>query len=66
MYMVQMNVVQPPAQRAQMMDQRINSVVYVKVLSEPMNFLLIGSASKEMGDHMRQGKNLGPRRESNV
>ena len=39
-----------------MIDQRINSAVYVKVLSEPMNFLLSVSPSKEMGDRKRQRK----------
>ena len=38
------------------MDQRINSVLYVKVLNEPMKFLLSVSSSKEMGDHTRQRK----------
>ena len=32
------------------MDQRINSAVCVVVLSEPMNFQLSISPSKEMGD----------------
>ena len=34
----------------QMMDQKINSVVYVKMLREPMNFLLSVCPSKEMED----------------
>ena len=34
-----MNVV-PLALRTEVMDQRINSAVYVKVLSEPIKFLL--------------------------
>ena len=39
-----------------MTDQRINSVVYVKVLSEPMEIPLSVSPGKEMGDHTRQRK----------
>ena len=39
-----------------MMGQRINSVVYVVVLSEPLNFPLSVSPSKEMEDHTRQRK----------
>ena len=34
-----------------MMGQRISSVVYVKLLSEPVKFLLSVSPSKGMGDH---------------
>ena len=43
---------------SQMMEQRINSEVYmyVEVLNKPMNFPLIISPSKEMGDRMRQRK----------
>ena len=37
-----------------MMDQRINSTVYVVVLSKPMNFLLSVSPSEEMGDRTGQ------------
>ena len=37
-----------------MMDQRINSVVYVQVLTEPMKFLVRVSSSKEMEDCSRQ------------
>ena len=48
-----------------MMDQRINSAVYVKVLSKPMNFQLSVSPRKEIGDCTRHRKNLRPRRESN-
>ena len=48
-----------------MMDQRINSAVYVVVRSKPMNFLLSVSPSKEMGDRTGQRKNLRSRRESN-
>ena len=33
------------------MDQRINSAVYIEVLSEPMNFPLNVSHRKEMRDH---------------
>ena len=44
-----MNVV-PLAPRTEMMDQRIISEVWVRVLSEPMKFLLSNSPSKEMGD----------------
>ena len=40
-----------------MTDQRSNWVVYVKVLSEPMEFPLSVSPGKEMGDHTRQRKN---------
>ena len=47
------------------MDQRINSAVYVKVLSEPMIFALNVSPRKEMADRTRQRKNLRPRRVSN-
>ena len=36
--------------------QRINTAVYVKVLSEPMNFSLSDSPSKEMGDRTRLRK----------
>ena len=32
-----------------MMDENINSEVYVKVLNEPMKILLYVSPSKEMG-----------------
>ena len=39
-----------------MMGQRINSVVYVKVLNEPIKILLGVSSSKEMGDCTRQRK----------
>ena len=40
-----------------MMDQRINFVVYVKVLlSEPTNFPLSVSPSKKMGDCMNQNE----------
>ena len=41
-----------------MMEQRINSEVYinVEVLNKPMNFPLSISPSKEMGDRMRQRK----------
>ena len=45
-----MNVV-PLALMTQMMDQRINSTVYVVVLSEPMNLSLNVSPSKETGNH---------------
>ena len=41
-----------------MMDQRINSAVYIEVLSEPMNFPLNVSHRKEMRDHTRYRKNL--------
>ena len=41
-----------------MMDQRTNSPVYIEVLSEPMNFPLSVSPSKEMGERTRQRKNL--------
>ena len=40
----------------EMMDRRMNSAVYVKVLNEPINFLLSVSPSKEMGECMRQRK----------
>ena len=41
------------------MDQRIKSVVYVKVLlSEPINFPLSICTTKEIGDRTRQRKNL--------
>ena len=53
----QMNVVLL-ALTTQMMDQRINSTVYVKVLSEPMKFPLGISPSKEVGDCTKQKKNL--------
>ena len=33
------------------MGKKMNSAVYVKVLSEPMNFPPSVSPSKEMGDH---------------
>ena len=36
------------------MYQRINTAVYVKVLSEHMNFPLSVRPSKEMGDRTRQ------------
>ena len=36
----------------------MNSVEYVVVQSEPMNFPLSVSSSKEMRDHTRHGKNL--------
>ena len=39
-----MNVL--PQAMTQMMDQKINSVVYFKLLSEPMKFLLSVSPSK--------------------
>ena len=39
-------------------DQRINSAVYGKVLSEPTNFPLSVSPSKEMGDRTNKEKNL--------
>ena len=44
----------------QMRDRKINSTVYVKVLTEPMKLLLIVSHSKVhvMGDHIRQRKNI--------
>ena len=48
MYTVDMNVVLLTL-RTQMVDQRINFVVYVKVLSEPMKCLLSISSSKENG-----------------
>ena len=48
MYTVDMNVVLLTL-RTQMVDQRINFVVYVKVLSEPMKCLLSISCSKENG-----------------
>ena len=32
------------------MNQRVDSVVYVEVLNEPMKILLSVSPSKEMGD----------------
>ena len=38
--------------------QRINSAVYVKVLSEPVNFLQNVSPRKETGDHSRQRKSI--------
>ena len=42
----------------QMMDQRINSAVYIKVLSEPMNFPLSVSPSKKMEDRIRGEENI--------
>ena len=39
-----------------MMDQRISSAVYVKVLIEPMKILPGVSPSKEMRDRMRHRK----------
>ena len=42
--------VEPQALRTIMIDQRINSVAYVQVLSEPMKFLLSVNSSKEMED----------------
>ena len=48
-----MNVV-PQALRTIMIDQRVNSEVYVQVLSEPMKFLQSVSSSKETGDCSRQ------------
>ena len=44
-----MNIV-PLALWTQMMDQRINFVVYVRVPNEPMNFLLRVRPSKERKD----------------
>ena len=38
------------------MGKRINSIVYVRVLSEHMKFFLSIIPTKEMGDHMRQTK----------
>ena len=40
------------------MDQGINSVVYVVVLSEPMKFQLSVSPRKEIGDCTRHRRNL--------
>ena len=45
--LVHTNIV-PLELRIEMMDQRINSTAYVKVLSEPMNFPLSVSLSKKM------------------
>lgn len=45
---VKMNVV-PLALKAPIMDQSINSVVYVKVVSEPTQFPLSVSLRKEKG-----------------
>ena len=56
----------PLALMMQMMDQRINSAVYVVVLSEPVNFPLSVRHSNEMGDRMKQRKNIRPRRVSNT
>ena len=39
-----------------MMDQKMNSTVFVVVPSEPMNFPLSVRPSKEMGDRSRQRK----------
>ena len=50
-----MNVV-PLELMTQMMGQRINSAVYVVLLSEPMNFPLLVRHGKEMGDCMKQRK----------
>ena len=50
-----MNVV-PLALMTSVMGHRINSVVFVVVLSEPVNFQLNVSPSKEMEDHTRHRK----------
>ena len=51
-----------------MMDQSINFVVYVKVLSEAKEFPTDSLPNKELGDHTRpvaRGKEKRPRWESN-
>ena len=46
-----------PNSLCMVMDQRINSAVYDKVLNEPMNFpLSVSPSMKEMGHHTRQRK----------
>ena len=50
--------VEPQAQMVHTMDQRINSTVYVVVLSEATNFPLSVSPSKEMGERTRKEKEI--------